>query len=155
MKVDILTEKFDPWQAVADYQALLANQSMSQSIGASTVFVGFMRDFSEGNQLESMWIEHYPEMTKKYLLELVEEISQKYPIENSLLLHRVGKIHVSEAIVVVAVWSQHRDEAYRANREIMEVLKTQAPLWKKEQWVETGGECSERWVTQSSQPMPK
>lgn len=152
MKIDILTEKFDPWQAVADYhKALLANSRCPQGVGASTVFVGFMRDFNAGEQVQSMWIEYYPEMTRKYLVELVEQISQKYPVQDVLLLHRVGQIQVSEPIVVVAVWSQHRDEAYRANREMIETLKTQAPLWKKEQLIHTSGKHAERWVTQTSQ----
>ncbi len=148
MKVAILTETFDPWQAIADYQRHARGQGVSHYPGATAVFVGSMRDMNAGNAVESMWIEHYPAMTQKYLTELAAEVLHKHAVDDILVLHRVGQIHLADPIVLVAVWSQHRDAAYKANREIMEMLKSHAPFWKKEKLTAASDNQSERWVVQ-------
>ncbi len=145
MKVQILTEYFDPWQLVHDYQA----QTHLSGYGATTVFVGTMRDFNQGDAVISMQLEHYPQMTQAYLEEVTKRISQKYQLDDVLLIHRIGEIKPNEAIVLVAVWSRYRREAYLANREIMEELKSYAPFWKKEKLA--GGEfLTERWVEKNT-----
>ena len=149
MKVAILEQPFDAWQAVASYhRQLIQNSHTGRYPGAATVFVGCMRDFNAGKQVTSMWIEYYPEMTEKYLRDLAQRTLDRYDIDDMLVLHRVGRIEPTDTIVVVAVWSAHRDAAYRANREVMEALKTQAPLWKKESVTDHNQPPQERWVVQ-------
>jgi molybdopterin synthase catalytic subunit len=140
MKIEIMNEKFDPWKSLVDYKKnVLLNDS---SIGATSVFVGSVRDFNDDMDVESMELEHYPGMTEKYLEDMVNAAIKKYKIIDGLVIHRVGLLEPTDPIVVVASWSEHRDNAFNATRDIMEALKAQAPFWKKEstdngfRWVE-------------------
>jgi molybdopterin synthase catalytic subunit len=95
-----------------------------------------------------MTLEHYPGMTEKYLLKIIQQAEQQWPLLDTLVIHRVGDILPDDSIVLVAVWSTHRASAFDASRFIMEELKSNAPFWKKEtlaggtRWVEknTSGE---------------
>jgi len=130
MKIEIMNEKFDPWEALVDYKKnVLLNDS---SIGATSVFVGTVRDFNDNEEVENMELEHYPGMTEKYLEDIVNSAIKKYNIIDGLVIHRVGLLEPTDPIVVVATWSEHRENAFNATRDIMEALKAQAPFWKKE-----------------------
>jgi molybdopterin synthase catalytic subunit len=89
-----------------------------------------------------MTLEHYPGMTEKALQRIVDEAYQRWALLGCRLVHRVGELSLSEPIVLVAVASVHRGDAFRACEFIIDYLKTRAPLWKKEQtaagskWVE-------------------
>lgn len=143
MKVDLLESTFDPWQEVKSYQAEKVEQR--GKYGASTVFVGTMRDMNEGDEVSAMQLDYYPEMTKKHLEKLATNALGKFDILDILILHRVGKVVPNDPIVCVAVWSVHRAAAYDANRYIMEDLKSKAPIWKKETL-----KNSERWVEKNT-----
>lgn len=139
MIVEILENSFDPWKWVKSYQdseAVLRND-----VGATTLFIGTMRDFNEGDEVQSMLLEHYPEMTDKHLAKIANDAMQKWQLLDIAIAHRVGEIFPGDPIVCVAVWSSHRKEAYEANRMIMEDLKSNVPFWKKEQL-----KNSSRWV---------
>jgi|TARA_B110000444_G_C18251207_1_gene327654 molybdopterin synthase catalytic subunit len=130
MKIEIMNEKFNPWEALVDYKKnVLLNDS---SIGATSVFVGTVRDFNDNEEVENMELEHYPGMTEKYLEDMVNSAIKKYNIIDGLVIHRVGLLEPTDPIVVVATWSEHRENAFNATRDIMEALKAQAPFWKKE-----------------------
>ncbi len=125
-----MNEKFDPWEALVDYKKnVLLNDSR---IGATSVFVGTVRDFNDNEEVENMELEHYPGMTEKYLEDMVNSAIKKYNIIDGLVIHRVGLLEPTDPIVVVATWSEHRENAFNATRDIMEALKAQAPFWKKE-----------------------
>jgi len=147
MKIEILNEKFDPWQAIVEYKR---NQLQNNSkIGASSVFLGTMRDFNDDEEVESMELEHYEGMTEKYLSNIVDKAIKKHKIIDGLVIHRVGVLKPTDPIVLVATWSEHRDNAFNATREIMESLKSEAPFWKKEntdkgfKWVKPSNELTE------------
>ncbi|MBJ41658.1 MAG: molybdopterin converting factor [Gammaproteobacteria bacterium] len=147
MKIEILDEKFDPWQAIVEYKR---NQLQNNSkIGASSVFLGTMRDFNDDEEVESMELEHYEGMTEKYLSNIVDAAIKKHKIIDGLVIHRIGVLKPTDPIVVVATWSEHRDNAFNATREIMESLKSDAPFWKKEntnkgfKWVKPSNELTE------------
>ena len=91
-----------------------------------------MRDFNDNEEVENMELEHYPGMTEKYLEDMVNSAIKKYNIIDGLVIHRVGLLEPTDPIVVVATWSEHRENAFNATRDIMEALKAQAPFWKKE-----------------------
>ncbi|MBS1269956.1 MAG: Molybdopterin synthase catalytic subunit [Gammaproteobacteria bacterium] len=135
MKVEIRERAFDPWTEVAHYQASLT------SFGATAVFVGTMRDINESSKVDRMMIEHYPGMTEIHLNNICKRAGARWNIIDALVIHRVGELYPNDTIVLVAVWSAHRKDAYEANRFIMEDLKSSAPFWKKETL--DGGE---RWV---------
>ncbi|MBS4051256.1 molybdenum cofactor biosynthesis protein MoaE [Methylomonas rivi] len=144
MSIKLCEQAFDPWREIASYQAGLA--SLAGKYGATGVFVGSMRDFNRGDGVKSMFLEHYPGMTEKQLQHIVEQAQAQWPILESLVMHRVGWVKPDDALVVVAVWSAQRGDAFDASRFIMENLKSRAPFWKKE--VLASG--AERWVEKNT-----
>ncbi len=140
MKVEVRTGSINAYVEIEQFQEEMAQQG---KYGATSVFIGSMRDQNEGESIESMELEHYPGMTEKHLTSIVESAMRQWPLLDVLLLHRVGPIHISEPIVVIAVWSAHRAAAFEACRFIIEDLKRKAPFWKKEttttgqRWVES------------------
>jgi molybdopterin synthase catalytic subunit len=110
-------------------------------IGAIASFVGLARDINEGSGVTAMTLEHYPGMTEKALAALVEAANARWALLDVTVIHRVGRLLPGDPIVLVAVASSHRGEAFAACEFIMDYLKTQAPFWKKEETPQ-----GERWV---------
>lgn len=144
MLIEITDNTINPWQRIEAYQ--LQQTELAGKHGATAVFVGTMRDFNEGDDVADMQLEHYPGMTEKYLRGIAEVALQRWNLLDVMILHRVGTIRPNDTIVVVAVWSAHRADAYEANRHLMEILKSQAPFWKKET-LTTG---ASRWVEKNT-----
>lgn len=144
MRIEILHQPFDPWQRLQDYQAA---QIVPGSFGATAVFVGTLRDFNVGDAVRGMTLEHYPGMTESYLEHLSETAAQRWQLLDTLILHRVGELAPNDPIVLIAVWSAHRKDAFEASRWLMEELKSRAPFWKKER-LDAGGE---RWVEKNTE----
>ncbi|BCX81367.1 molybdopterin synthase catalytic subunit [Methylomarinovum caldicuralii] len=138
MTVRLVEGEFDPWALLQAEQRRLP----PGSFGATACFVGTMRDFNQGDEVESLFLEHYPGMTERELERLTAEARQCWPLVAVLVVHRVGHIRPGEPIALVGVWSAHRREAFKACRWLMEALKQRAPFWKKEvtphgtRWVE-------------------
>lgn len=140
MLIEVREAPFDPWHYLAERQA---QQGASACSGATAVFVGTMRDFNEGDTVQAMYLEHYPGMTERQLEALAAATLQEWSLDDVLIVHRVGEITPAQPIVLVAVWSAHRAEAFDACRHLMETLKHSAPFWKREtlldgavRWVE-------------------
>ncbi len=140
MHIAINSEPFDPWQVLNDYQN--EKSELQGKYGATAVFVGTMRDFNEGDDVSEMFLEHYPGMTEHHLENICSQATGEYQLLDSLVVHRVGVIQPNDPIVLVAVWTAHRKQAFEACREIMEDLKSKAPFWKKEQL----NDGQNRWV---------
>lgn len=139
MKVRLIDGPFDPWLEVQRHQA--ADAALAGRFGATAVFVGTMRDFNEGDVVRAMKLEHYPGMTEKHLQTIAEQAAGRWDLLDTLIVHRVGHLLPNDPIVLVAVWSAHRRNAFEASRWLMEELKSKAPFWKKEE-LDTGS----RWV---------
>lgn len=144
MAVIICPAPFDPWEEIRKYRE--SSVLKSGSVGATNIFIGTMRDFNEGDKIQSMTLDYYPGMTEKQLGKILEEAGNRWAVVDSLIVHRVAEIKPDEAIVVVAVWSSHRGDAFDACRFIMEALKSNAPFWKKE-LLDTG---QTRWVEKNT-----
>ena len=138
MSVAIRTSPFEPFVELQAYQDKM---NSAGRYGATAVFVGTMRDFNEGDDVKGMLLEHYPGMTENYLQEISRQATQNWSLLDSLIIHRVGELKPNDPIVLVAVWSAHRKDAFEASRFLMEELKSRAPFWKKE-FLEHG----HRWV---------
>ena len=110
-------------------------------VGAVVSFLGAVRDMNDGSQVKSMTLEHYPGMTEKALQEILDQAKARWDIYQTLVIHRVGPLLPEDQIVLVAVSSAHRGEAFAACEFIMDYLKTAAPFWKKEDTPE-----GSRWV---------
>lgn len=143
MTVQIRECAFDAFDEVRTYQQDVLNAA--GKYGALSVFIGTMRDFNEGDEVQSMTLEHYPGMTEQYLEKISGDAANRWKIVDSLIIHRVGTVLPDEAIVLVAVWSAHRAAAFDASRYLMEELKSRAPFWKKETLPE-----GERWVEKNT-----
>jgi len=141
VKVEIRETPFQPWEELQRYESEVLNAHSAGKYGASAVFVGTMRDFNQGDEVQGMSLEHYPGMTEKELERIIGEARARWSLVDELVLHRVGALQPNEPIVLVAVWSAHRREAFEACRNIMEALKSRAPFWKREE-LEDGA----RWV---------
>jgi molybdopterin synthase catalytic subunit len=140
MPISIREDMFFPYDELSKFQE--KSLSHNAAFGAVLSFVGIMRDFNEGEQVSKMYLEYYPGMTEKYLEKIIQEAKKQLDFIDALIIHRVGEISPTDTIVLVAVWSTHREAAFDACRYIIEELKHKAPFWKKETLQE-----SERWVT--------
>jgi molybdopterin synthase catalytic subunit len=139
MTIRISAEPFDPLEEIRAHQDRIGERM--RRIGASAIFIGSTRDFNEGEQVDSMTLEHYPGMTEKHLEKIAEKAVSRWKLDDLLIVHRVGELVPGDPIVLVAVWSAHRAHAFESCRWIMEDLKSSAPFWKKEQ-----AASGDRWV---------
>jgi molybdopterin synthase catalytic subunit len=144
MTIKISTQAFDPFQEIQSYQSTSLDNI--GAIGATSIFIGTMRDFSEDVAVKGMTLEYYPGMTEKQLEKIITEARQEWQLIDTLVIHRVGDILPHESIVLVAVWSSHRGDAFDACRYLMEALKSKAPFWKKERLITD----RERWVANNT-----
>ena len=115
--------------------ASLLDQVGRADSGATVLFVGNVRDHSEGKiGVTHLEYEVYAEMVEPKIQEIVEEALGKWPVLSAAVKHRSGAVSVGEASVAVAVSSAHRADAFEAARFIIDELKDRAPIWKKEYW---------------------
>lgn len=135
MPIRIQTHDFDLSAEVARLR------EANGGIGAVATFIGTVRDRNDGSGVSEMELEHYPGMTEKALEAIVGRARQRWDIVDALVIHRVGPLKPLDQIVLVAVASAHRGEAFAACEFIMDYLKSEAPFWKKEQTPEGA-----RWV---------
>ena len=140
MKVSVQREDFD---LGAEVRAI----SRSSKTGAVASFVGLVRDVR-------MTLEHYPGMTESSIRTIVDEAAGRWNVMDCTVIHRYGDLETNDQIVLVAVASAHRGDAFAACEFIMDYLKTRAPFWKKEHhaagasWVDartSDDEAAERW----------
>jgi molybdopterin synthase catalytic subunit len=133
---------------------LAAMRAGEARVGAQASFLGLVRDLNDGSSISEMTLEHYPGMTEKALEEIVVEAKGRWELYDVLVIHRVGPLKPCDQIVLVAVTSAHRGEAFAACEFVMDYLKTRAPFWKREatpegaHWVdarETDDSAAARW----------
>jgi molybdopterin synthase catalytic subunit len=127
MTVRVQTQDFDLSTEVANLR------QHTPKVGAVVSFVGTVRDLNDGEHVAEMELEHYPGMTEKALEEIIAEARSRWDLFDALVIHRVGPLKPLDQIVLVAVTSAHRGEAFDACEFIIDYLKTRAPFWKKEQ----------------------
>jgi molybdopterin synthase catalytic subunit len=142
--ISIQTEDFD---IATEYQPL---RETGAATGAICCFTGLVRDFGDREDIEGLFLEHYPGMTEKALETTLQEARTRWPLQAIRVIHRVGELHLSDQIVFVGVASAHREAAFAACEFIMDYLKVSAPFWKKElaqtgaHWVESKDSDEER-----------
>lgn len=140
----------DPFDQNAIYKWL----SEQHSVGATTLFVGKVREMNLGDSVSGLYLEHYPAMTEKALREIVDEARSRWELQRVAVIHRIGQLYTGDEIVLVGVSSAHRGNAYHANEFIMDYLKTKAPFWKREttdhgdRWIEgreSDQQAADKW----------
>ena len=135
MPVRVQSEDFDAGVEIARLRAGDAK------VGAVAAFIGVARDINDGTAVATLSLEHYPGMTEKALDGIVTEARTRWRLIDALVIHRIGVLKPTDQIVLVAVTSEHRGDAFAACEFIMDYLKTRAPFWKKESTLEGA-----RWV---------
>jgi molybdopterin synthase catalytic subunit len=125
-RVSIQTADFD---LSAELAALRAGDG---GVGAVVSFVGTVRDRSDGAGVAQMELEHYPGMTEAAIEAMIDEAHRRFDLRAARVVHRVGLLQPQDQIVLVAVTSAHRGQAFQGCEFLMDYLKTQAPFWKKE-----------------------
>jgi molybdopterin synthase catalytic subunit len=128
-------------------------------IGAIVTFCGTVRGGEGSDAVTSMTLEHYPGMTEAELACMETEAGKRWPLQASLIVHRVGTLSPGDNIVLVVTASAHRQAAFAAAEFLMDYLKTRAPFWKREvradgqaRWVEArehDAQSAERWVKEA------
>jgi molybdopterin synthase catalytic subunit len=133
-------EDFDP---AAEYGRL--RQRASGMLGAVVTFTGLVRDRHDGEEVATLHLEHYPGMTERSIEDIARKAAERWPLDDIVIIHRVGALAAAEQIVFVQVASSHRDAAFAGAAFIMDYLKTDAVFWKREdkssgsRWVESTG----------------
>ena len=151
MTVRVQAEAFDMGAEIAGFAA-----GHPESGGLAS-FVGLVRDLNEGKPVAALTLEHYPGMTERQLQAIEAEARARWPLDDVLIIHRHGRMQPTEAIVLVACLSAHREAAFDACRFLMDWLKTKAPFWKVEDrpdgardWVDARSsdeDAARRWGT--------
>lgn len=152
--VRVSAEDFDLGAEVA------ALRASDPGVGAVVSFVGTVREWQEAARAAQamhppvMELEHYPGMTERSIAELIVQACQRFDVRGVRVIHRVGPLAIGEQIVLVAVTSAHRQQAFDCAAFLMDWLKTRAPFWKKEiagadaRWVdarESDEAAARRW----------
>ena len=134
-------------------------QREAADAGALAVFVGTVRNADDGAAVQGLELEHYPGMAEKAILGILEEAGQRWTLQGARVVHRTGRLAAGEQIVLAAAAARHRGAAFAACEYIMDYLKTQAPIWKREicadsaRWVayrESDSTAAARWAEQGS-----
>lgn len=136
MDIRITSAPFDPQKEEAAFSA------GRRDIGAVVSFTGVCRDRNEGLGVGELFLDHYPGFTEVEIARIAAEIAVRCTCPDIKVIHRVGRVTPGEPIVLVVALSEHRENAFEAVRLLMDYLKTDAPLWKREigldgvRWVE-------------------
>ncbi len=147
--IRVQAEDFDVGQELEK----LSNGNLD--VGAVSCFVGLVRDMAGDTPVKTMTLEHYPEMTEKALAEMEAEARKRWPLADTLIIHRYGDLAPGDRIVLVAAASAHREAAIEAVHFLIDWLKIKAPFWKREvtpdggQWVDardSDDNAAERWT---------
>ncbi len=112
------------------------------SCGASASFIGIVRDHDHGRRVRKLEYFSYLSMAEKILEGIVRETESRWGVEDVRVLHRVGELEIGDIAVAITVSSVHRDGAFQACRFIIEKIKKDVPIWKKETYVDGTSE----WV---------
>jgi molybdopterin synthase catalytic subunit len=122
--------------------AALLERVNSPAAGAVVLFLGTVREMTGGRRTVALDYECYREMARKKLAELEAEARRRWPIVECAIIHRLGRLELAEASVAVAVSTPHRDDAFEAAKWLIDALKKEVPIWKKENW----DDGSTEWV---------
>ena len=125
-----------------DIQSEIMPVTRNPNVGAIVNFLGVVRHCGDFDDVVALELEHYPGMTEQSFSSIVEEAIARWHLEAVKIVHRVGRVALGEAVVLVVVAAPHRRAAFDACEFLMDFLKAHAPLWKKE--IRRDGEV--RWV---------
>ncbi|CAE6727462.1 molybdenum cofactor biosynthesis protein MoaE [Paraburkholderia haematera] len=130
-------------QQPIDIQSEIMPITRNPNVGAIVNFLGVVRHSGDVDDVVALELEHYPGMTEQSFSSIVDEAIARWRLEAVKIVHRVGRVALGDAVVLVVVAAPHRGAAFDACEFLMDFLKAHAPLWKKEirrdgalKWVE-------------------
>ena len=126
MKTRLTTEPID--------YAALVESVRNHASGAVVLFLGTVREMSEGREVSGLTYDAYPQMAETKLVEVVNQAAQQWPLDDVAVVHRYGPLALGDIAVAVVTASGHRAESFEAARWIMDTIKEVVPIWKKEHW---------------------
>jgi molybdopterin synthase catalytic subunit len=118
-----------------DYTSL-TEAVRSNAAGAVVLFLGTVRDMTNGRQTIALDYEAFPEMAAAKFEELINEAREKWPVIEAAIVHRLGRLELGDVSVAVAVSTPHRQQAFEAGKFLIDRLKEIVPIWKKENWAD-------------------
>lgn len=127
----MLTLTYEP----IDYEAL-TESVRSKRAGAVVLFLGTVREMTAGRQTVALDYEAYPSMAQAKLGEIVAEAKARWPIVETAIVHRLGRLELNEISVAIAVSTPHRQQAFEAGQYLIDRLKAVVPIWKKDNWAD-------------------
>ncbi len=130
-----------PIDAAELVQRVRANED-----GAVLLFMGVVRNHHAGRAVVGLTYDAYKEMATEKLEGICEDVSSQFEVGDIAVVHRVGELAIGEVSVAIAVAAPHRDAAYKASRQLIERLKREVPIWKRERYA-NGGEAWQEGVT--------
>jgi molybdopterin synthase catalytic subunit len=110
--------------------------------GAVVLFLGTTRELTNGRQTVALEYEAYREMAHRQLAELESEARRRWPVIQCSIVHRLGRVPPTEPSVAIAVSTPHRADAFAAGQWLIDSLKRDVPIWKREEWADGSTE----WV---------
>jgi len=116
-----------------DYTAL-TESVRSPAAGAVVLFLGTVREMTNGRRTLALDYEGYAEMAEAKLAQLEQEARERWPVVNVAIVHRLGHLELGDISVAVAVSCPHRRDAFEAGQYLIDRLKVLVPIWKKENW---------------------
>jgi len=136
----------DDFSVQDEYETL----KIQSKTGAIVCFVGTVREFADSDSAVFQ-LQHYAGMTERVLEDIEREAHVRWELLATNIVHRVGELTVDDQIVFVGASSPHRENAFAACQFMMDLLKTQAPFWKKEgdKWVDANSKdqhAADKWL---------
>jgi molybdopterin synthase catalytic subunit len=116
--------------------AAMIRRASHPHAGAVVLFLGTTRELTDGRQTVALDYEAYDEMARRKLAELEAEARRRWPVIECIVVHRLGRVPPAEASVAIAVSTPHRGDAFAAGQWLIDSLKRDVPIWKREQWAD-------------------
>jgi molybdopterin synthase catalytic subunit len=128
-------------EAPIDHAAIV-DRVRSNQAGAVCSFLGTVREMTGDRRTTLLEYEAYPVMALGKMAELEKQARERWPILEAAIVHRVGRLDLGEISVIVAVSCPHRGDSFEACRWLIDRLKQEVPIWKREVWADG----NEEWV---------
>ncbi len=125
----------------------LVESVRSTASGAVVLFLGTVREFTDGRRTVALDYDAYVPMAQSKIAELEAAARKRWPLDNVAIVHRIGRLALGDVSVAVAVGAPHRNEAFEAARFLIDEIKATVPIWKKENW----SDGSAAWVHPETQ----
>jgi molybdopterin synthase catalytic subunit len=116
--------------------AAIVQRASHPKAGAVVLFLGTTRELTNGKQTVALDYEAYGEMAQRKLAEFEAETRRRWPVIECIMVHRLGRVPPAEASVAIAVSTPHRSDAFAAGQWLIDSLKRDVPIWKREQWAD-------------------